>query len=695
MINKIIKLIDQWKLPSNLLAKVWSEPEKTVSDLKRFAMAEEPSMNHLDWRIIDLFVHEMDRTEDSCLRDVFNKPMLEIESFRKKLTSVGVRASDAQGSLEKWMTILDRFHIHCTSPKKEPTQAKPVINQKTETPAPIEAESINSQRSKAPAHSYDYPAPDIREVKPARLKPAPAEEKQSPVEPEELVIAEPQEGIGPYRPANINNSFHSGFMYYPIQTIIGKRTEGKDGEKVAEKQETVVIRSDRTLQKIVKSDRLMEGDAGQDVYRLTDGTLIHSIPSPNTHGTWQWSYIEKFINGEDVSVNLADAIKLIRKHLMSRIWLPYEDDYTLLAVTAVVTYVQSIFESVPLILLMGPAGSGKSELGMAMTEVSANATMIGQVSAPTMMRLIDESGGLCVIDDLESIGVSNSKVGKQKFSEIAQVLKVSYKKSTATRMVTNPSTRRTQVMNFFGVKIVNNTTGVDDILGSRMLHVHTKHIDKGCLEDFQNREGVDEDVIEDVRNRLHNWAYSNVDLVNKVYQEVSMRQSDRATEISEPLLTIARLAEDPEISSSLNDALMLQKQRKNRDRSPEDVLSEVVERLVNAGYEEVAVTHVVLELRRELDPGYEIDYHKDMPGWSRQEWVGRKLREMGVVDTPSSSRKRIKGKNLRILGLKKRFIQDVLGRSGQERAGQRKYNDFCGDCSECPFARHSCEIRAA
>ncbi len=129
-----------------------------------------------------------------------------------------------------------------------------------------------------------------------------------------------------------------------------------------------------------------------------------------------------------------------------------------------------------MILVVGPAGSGKSALGRAMCRICANAVPIGQISAAAIARLIHETKGFVLLDDLESIG-KRSKNERPQLNELIQALKVSYNKETSWKIWINVSRgMRQERLNFFGVKMINNTSGTDDILGSRMLKINTRKI---------------------------------------------------------------------------------------------------------------------------------------------------------------------------------------------------------------------------
>lgn len=138
----------------------------------------------------------------------------------------------------------------------------------------------------------------------------------------------------------------------------------------------------------------------------------------------------------------------------------------------IATYVQNIFESVPIIFLNGRAGSGKSQTGIVMSKLSCNGSVIGQVSAATAARHIDASRGFVVFDDLEGIASKGGRDGTQ-FSDLVQALKVSYNKNTSEKIWTDVKTMKTERLNFFGIKLISNTQGSDDILSTRMLRIQT------------------------------------------------------------------------------------------------------------------------------------------------------------------------------------------------------------------------------
>lgn len=187
-----------------------------------------------------------------------------------------------------------------------------------------------------------------------------------------------------------------------------------------------------------------------------------------------WNSIEDFHYGKSKTRSLDAILHDIKAFLKNSVWLPYRHDYDLLTLFVPVTFAQAVFESVPLVLVTGPPASGKSSLGRAMTKICANAVTVGQISAAAIARLSDETKGFVVFDDLEAIGRRKGR-NAGNFSELVQSLKLSYNKQTSWKDYTDVSLGMApKRLNFFGVKMINNTSGTDRILGSRLLKIYMR-----------------------------------------------------------------------------------------------------------------------------------------------------------------------------------------------------------------------------
>lgn len=496
-----------------------------------------------------------------------------------------------------------------------------------------------------------------------------------------------------YRPVNISGAFQNGYLYYPVQ-ILNRASdvirEGDGGRVVrdVERLETVVVRSDRTVHSAVVTPAPKGTKERERVMRLTDGTLIDREPQANKYGTWSWPSIKAYLDSKARVRPLADILRDVMSHLKASVWLPDEEDYALLTLAVPVTYTQAVFDSVPLILLTGPAGSGKSEMGRAMAAVCSNAYICGQSSAASIARFIDESRGFVVLDDLEGIGGRGGQ-----FNELVQALKLSYNKATAVKLWTDVKTMRTHRLDFYGVKMINNTRGASDILGSRMLKVRTRRIPERLVEQFGNLPPTDGVMLDRLRDELHTWTFENVRLIESTYRARYPKTTDRPDEIVAPLRVMAAIAGDVRLSSHLEVALTRQGRRTADVDNPKELVREALKNVVAQGYDVVSPTHLSLEVRRLLSP-----FGDQMPEWVRPVWVGRMLRSLGVVDEDVVllKRTRVYGLNLRFYNLSSSYlarVKEEYGRRGTEiSVGSKQSTGFCVECESCPYSTLDCEI---
>lgn len=518
-----------------------------------------------------------------------------------------------------------------------------------------------------------------------------------------------QLGRLPYDPIDVNGAYHNGYLYYPAtvlhrrQEIIKDQETGEEKIEIVEHKETVVIRSDRAVLSVKPSNAPKGTPAERRVIRLTDGTLVDREPTPNKHGSWSWGSINKYLEASDAAPTkttraLSEIVSDVSSYLKDVCWLPYEDDHTILALVAVATYTQEIFDAVPLLLATGPKGSGKTELGQKMADICANGKVLGQASAATIARLIDETRGFVVLDDMESI---SSKDGQ--FSELMQCLKLSYKKASAKKAWTDTKTMTTQMLNFYGVKMINNTSGVESILGSRMLYIQTRKRSKEEWELYQQQRNEkaagDPILLAKLRDELHTWAFENVQAVSERYKSHFSSAADRFEEICAPLRVIACLTGDETISATLDQALKRQLNRESSSDDPVEIMHEALKNLISNGFTQVAITHLLLEMKTLLPADYGKEHTTDIAEWARPEWIGRQLRSHDLI-TGQAMRKRVAGSNLRIYEVQPTFVDIVRQQQTDEESVSqvqgRDPGSFCSErCPDCQYHNVDCPLREA
>lgn len=500
-----------------------------------------------------------------------------------------------------------------------------------------------------------------------------------------------------YQPVAIDGAFHNGHLYYTIQ-ILNRGTDvfSQEGSgnvvRNVERLETMVVRSDRTIHSAALTAAPKGTKEKDRVMRLTDGTVITGEPRPNKYGTWSWSSIREYLEGRSKARRLGEILNDVQAYLKASVWLPDEEDYALLALVVPVTFAQAIFDSVPLIFLNGPAGSGKSEMGRAMARICCNAYVCGQSSPASIARFIDESRGFVVLDDLEVIG---KRVGQ--FGELVQALKLSYNKATAVKLWTDVKTMRTELLNFYGVKMINNTQGTGDILGSRMLKIRTRRMPEDIKARFGSQPPFDGAKLSRLRDELHSWTFENVRVIENTYRTLYPRTSDRSAEITAPLEVMASLTCNLELKSQLEIALTKQNQQTIPTNDPQQLLRESLKNLIAQGYRTVSPTQLTLEVRRLVSQGSDAQTD-EMPKWLNAGWVGRVLHGLDILEEEETLRMRIRlfGVNLRFFTIREAYAAEVK-RYFEERGikipdGARRPTDFCGECKSCPYSTLGCEI---
>ena len=504
---------------------------------------------------------------------------------------------------------------------------------------------------------------------------------------------------------DINVAYHNGYLYWPFEMPERIEAQGKPQEEFR----TFVLRSDGIQLDITENPKITT--RGRSIKRLTDGTPIIRLPRPvrSSRTSWHWSSIRAYVNGcrdkkaeNGNSYTLGELAGKIYKHLRAAIWLPYREDYSTITFGIITSYCQEVFEAVPLFMLIGERGSGKTELGKQAAALGCNGVALGRTTVAGLMEACDRYRGLVSVDDFEELGIRARGGADTAINDMAQVIKQSYKKTggTHTRVGDGDLTER----NLFGVKFLNNTLGADPITLSRMFSIRTRKMTeetKKALEQFADDLLPPRQVAE-LRNQIHVWIYTNVSRIAEITAELKKDKVNRDDEIALPMRVLARLAEQPYLSADLEAAIARRANASNREEDEESAIHEALRALIVEGHEYLSVHQVMNEMVSLLGNTWGADSKTDLPEWQRPKALSKRL--VGFwLDERQMVRKRIDHNEIvsfrprfyRILDDRKSELLREMSNEGSPPMVQSRRNpgDFCTGCEACKY-REKCFIRA-
>ena len=435
-------------------------------------------------------------------------------------------------------------------------------------------------------------------------------------------------GLRWHQPVHINGAYHEGKLHYVTQVekwekVLVKDQEGNEKPQMQGRKEVIVIRSDKQQLFASYVPCPPKTPIEEKIAMLNDGTIITEIPQANTNPTWRWPSIQRYINGKADTRPLKLLLKELIEYIRTEAWLPYKNDYTVIALAVITSYVQEVFDAVPYLLLNGPTGSGKSQIGGALFLIGPNPVAhAGSATAAQTSRSVHSARGICILDDLEVIGGKDND-----FGQLIQGLKIGYKKSTGTQKWIDASKGFSiRDLRVYGVKVINNTSGVDDILGSRMVRVQTRLMPKGVQEDFANLETIDVARLPDLRDELHCWAFESCKKVEAYYRENYSSKTDRDAEIFAPLWTLAHLSGDQSVIDALTEVEERHKADESMSDDPLKAMEIAVRNIIEQGYEWFSIAQLKLEMKRLLPFNSGVERTTDIPSFLQENWLSRQLR---------------------------------------------------------------------
>ena len=480
-------------------------------------------------------------------------------------------------------------------------------------------------------------------------------------------------------------NYVGGYYYYPFSVL--QFSIGVNGQRQITRQ-TRLLRNDG---RILGWDRVPSSKGTSDVVAADDGTLLSRPPEVSDIATWSLDHILAYARAASTGGRngrpLADILRDMRKLFEECIWLPFREQLELLTFIVPVTYVQELFSAVPYLLIQGPKGSGKSELAHLLSWVSSNSTIIGCGSHAFTAAQIDQARGLIVLDDRETLAANDLD------TDLLELLKVGYKRATGNRGIIAQN-RKIIRQHVYGVKAITCVSGVEEIVGTRMLRIRTAPYSKSrATTPIRRFQAADQETAHRLRQEMHMWTFQNVDAIRTAYDRLPQSGS-RWDEITAPLRTFAAICGDADLESKLNDALDAQGHREAAEMSADGVLGKVVEDLVRRGLtHELSITHIRNELASKLSDSTIQAPELIDPGAMRASWITRTLKTQGWLKGGTAVRRaRVRKKVLqRIWALEPARVTGIVQKL-TDRPESLDALSFCKNCGDCEY-RTVCEIK--
>lgn len=532
-----------------------------------------------------------------------------------------------------------------------------------------------------------------------------------PLVPETVPLELQKMGVYEADPVNVNGAFINGHMHYAFQVrcvgSLDRRVVGPDGKVYVEAvptsfYETKVVRSDGVILGFVRPPLPRGVSKSNEVILLEDGTVISSIPKPRDCATWKLDSIKVYADavaaGKRAHRATGILFKEVADYIRSSTWLPNKTDYELLTAYVLLSYCYDAFDAIPLILLNGEKGSGKSSLAEVIADLSYNAKILGGGSDRSFIRYMDQGRGLLVLDDLEAVGRRSQK-SDNGYGDINQILKVSYSKSTGKKSIVEKD-GSIRTLSFFGPKVLTNISGIDAVNATRTYRITCRTM-PASIQQSGAIVGRDISISEPLRQELHAWGMSMIATIYGRYKRASGKRADRSVQISLPLYVIGEMTGDEEIQADLDRAIRRLTAGRDDKVTPEDIVKQACRECIKRGAREtISMAQVRLEIAMISEACIfesEDVVPSELLSLRNPIGIGRVFRGCGVV-SGKTNRARLNtviesfyeidrsfmGETLKGFAAAKVYID--LAYEGRDKT--RKAFAFCeryATCSQCPY----------
>ena len=386
--------------------------------------------------------------------------------------------------------------------------------------------------------------------------------------------------------------------------------------------------SDTAMPHLISSDGNIMPLTRESLTKL-DLRWTREITSAPTR-QWAKCHLKRFIDGErhvDASQLFDDILGAFRDY----VYFQEPGMYEFITLWTMGTYLYPIFPAYPMVLVNGPKGSGKSRTTLTTARMAFNSCTVGDPTAATIFRQIDEKRSTMIFDEMEWLSSKNAD------SSITDLLKFGYKQGfSVSRCMFNGKNPYVVHYDVYSPKMFTNIRGMEDVLGDRTITI--QQIRKPSSARVSDIDPDEKDPRwTELRHRLYLFTFRYwQDVRTLMHAQTCNPLKNREYELFIGIFALAEFMESVAGKSGLIERIQALALRKSDERKESDreanhdfLIIQALQSLVdeNGWY---TVLDVITEIRK---------YRATNTDWINEEWTGRGLTRLGIGKRPGAKRR--------------------------------------------------------
>lgn len=254
-----------------------------------------------------------------------------------------------------------------------------------------------------------------------------------------------------------------------------------------------------------------------------------------------------FIEGSAPKVDLPKLYQDMYNMVDEYVWLPYDQDKTLMVLYAIFTYVFMGFDGVPYIHFRGEKGTGKSTSMDLMSYLCFNTMGCSSLSEPILFRMAHCTRPTLMVAESEKL---DNPAPNSSYDAILSVCLEGYANSAnaAVYRCNTVDITEADLFKTYGPRVFGSIKALKDTLTDRSITIHCRTTEPEYLQKLKAWAATKryrEKALEDIRSRCRVWALTQFrtlrDEFDKTVEDKTwvLELSGRAKEIYQPLLALA------------------------------------------------------------------------------------------------------------------------------------------------------------